>query len=175
MNFELNVKEITFDGYLLTGKINNSNIIENLKNYIRNNKDEKLSYKTNVKAHFTGWHSLIENIDFINFLKSIEKYIKIIYPSNFIISSAWGNVLKKGDEVLPHRHSEMTAFCGILYLTDGGPGTFFNEYNTTIKEEAGKFLLFHPRLIHSVEKIKEDMERITVAFNMNEIKDWNNI
>jgi len=172
MNFELKVKEIIFEGYLLTGKINDKKIIENLKKFIRENKDTDLSYKTNVKAHFTGWNSLIENIDFNNFLKLIEQYTKLIYTKNSKLSSAWGNICKKYDKILPHNHATVSAFCGILYLTDDGPGTFFDAYNLTVKEEVGKFILFHPWLIHSVEEINNDIERITVAFNVNEIKNW---
>ena len=42
-----------------------------------------------------------------------------------------------------------------------------------VEEEVGKYILFSPMLVHSVEKIKNNLERITVAFNMDEIKDWN--
>ena len=74
-----------------------------------------------------------------------------------------------------HDHELTSAFSGILYLTEGGPGTFFHEHNITIEEEIGKFILFHPRLMHSVKKIENDIERITVAFNMDKIKLWENI
>ncbi len=71
MNIDLKLKEISVETFLLTGTINSKDIINNLINFIRNNKDEELSYKTNVKAHFTGFKSLIDNKDFINFLKLI--------------------------------------------------------------------------------------------------------
>jgi hypothetical protein len=41
-----------------------------------------------------------------------------------------------------------------------------------VKEEIGKYILFHPSLKHSVQKIENDIERITIAFNMNEVKFW---
>ena len=172
MNFELKVKEIIKDTFILTGKINNKDIINNLINFVKNNKDEELSYKTNVKAHFTGFNSLVENKDFINFLKEIQPQIRIIYQNNFRISSAWGNLCKKGEEVVDHNHEDVGGFCGILYLTDGGPGTYFKEYDLLIKEEVGKFILFHPFLNHSVKKIENDIERITVAFNIEHFKSW---
>ena len=174
MNFQLNVKEITFEGYLLIGKINNKDVIENLKKFIKENVDEKLSYKTHVKGNFTGFKSLIDNNDFYNFLKLIDSYIKVIYRNNIIIHEAWGNICKKSEEVTIHDHRSVSAFCGILYLTEGGPGTFFLEHNITIEEEIGKFVLFHPKLQHSVKKIENDIERITVAFNMNCITEWDN-
>ena len=127
MNFELKVKEILKETYILTGKINNEQLIKNLIEVVKKNKDEKLSYKTHVKGHFTGFKSLIQNDDFLNFLKNIQENIKMIYRDNFIIVDAWGNICKIGEEVTEHNHDGISAFCGILYLTEGGPGTYFKE------------------------------------------------
>jgi hypothetical protein len=172
MNFTLQVKEIIKETFIITGKIEDKIIINNLIDFVKNNKDEELSYKTNVRGHFTGFKSLVKNKDFINFLKLIQPVINIIYQNNFIIYDAWGNLCKINEEVDEHNHGVISAFCGVLYLTEGGPGTYFKEYDLLIKEEIGKFILFSPILTHSVEKIKKDIERITVAFNMNAIKDW---
>jgi hypothetical protein len=172
MNFELKVKDILKETFILTGKIDNKQIIDNLIHFVKNNKDEKLSYKTHVKGHFTGFQSLTENKDFINFLKIIEKNIKLIYTKNCIIQNAWGNLCKINEEVTEHDHSGVTAFCGILYLSENGPGTYFKEYDLLIKEEIGKYILFHPLLNHSVKKITNNIERITVSFNMEEIQSW---
>jgi hypothetical protein len=174
MNFDLKVKDILKETYILTGKINDKNIINNLINFVKNNKDEKLSYLTNVKGHFTGFKSLIDNENFINFLKIIQENIKIIFKDNFIIQEVWGNLCKINDEIIEHDHSGVTGFCGILYLSENGPGTYFKEHDLLIKEEVGKYILFHPLLKHSVEKIKNDIERITIAFNMLTVKKWEN-
>jgi len=172
MNFELKVKEIIKETFILTGKINNEQLIKNLIDIIKKNKDENLSYKTNVKGHFTGFKSLIQNNEFITFLKIIQKNIQIICKDDFIIQDAWGNICKIGDEVTEHDHRGITNFCGILYLTEGGPGTYFKEYDLLVEEEIGKYILFDPFLKHSVKKIENDLERITIAFNMNVIKKW---
>jgi hypothetical protein len=172
MNFDLKVKEVSLETFILTGKIDNREIIDNLINFIKNNKNEELSYRTNVKAHFTGFKSLVENIHFHNFLKMIQPYIKIIYQQSFKIEDAWGNFCKKNEEVIEHDHINASAFCGILYLSNDGPGTYFKQYDLLINEEIGKFVLFHPFLKHSVKKIDKEIERITVAFNMSLIRDW---
>ena len=52
-----------------------------------------------------------------------------------------------------------------------GPGTYFKEYDLLIKEEIGKYVLFHPFLKHSVKKIENDIERITIEFNMGQTKE----
>jgi len=172
MNFELQVKEVLKETFILTGKIKDKDIIDNLTYFVKNNKDNELSYKTNVKGHFTGFFSLVQNNDFLNFLKIIQPNIKIIYNNDFLIQEAWGNLCKIGEEVTEHDHASTSAFCGILYLTEGGPGTYFKEYDLLIEEEIGKYILFHPMLNHSVKKITKEIERITIAFNMNEVKKW---
>lgn len=172
MNYELKVKNISTNTFILTGKFLNKEIINNLKKFIKQNIDKELSYKTNVKGSFTGFKTLVENKDFIEFLKNIQENIKIIHSDNFVIHDAWGNICKLGDEVLEHNHTEISAFSGILYLTEGGPGTYFKEYDLLIDEEVGKYVLFHPLLKHSVKKIENDLERITIAFNMNQFKTW---
>lgn len=174
MNFDLKVKEIKKETFILIGKINDQIIINNLINFIKNNKDENLSYKTNVKGCMTSFESLLNNIDFQNFLISIKNEINVIYNKNFKVTNAWGNILKIGDEVLEHGHKGSTAFCGLLYLSNDGPGTYFKEYDLLIKEEIGKFVLFNPMLLHSVSKIDKDIERITVSFNCVEIREWDN-
>jgi len=78
MNFELQVKEVLKETFILTGKIKDKDIIDNLTYFVKNNKDNELSYKTNVKGHFTGFFSLVQNNDFLNFLKIIQPNIKII-------------------------------------------------------------------------------------------------
>lgn len=171
MNFELNVKEIKLETFILTGKIFDEKIINNLTDIVKKNKDDKLSYKTNVKGHFTGFKTLVNDPNFHDFLKLIQPYINIIYKNDFIIDDAWGNICKKGDEVTEHDHGD-NAFCGILYLSNGGPGTYFKDYDITVNEEIGKYVLFHSKLLHSVKKIEKDMNRITVAFNMGKIRDW---
>jgi hypothetical protein len=171
-NFYLQFKEILCKTFILTGKIYNKEIIENLTSSIKKNIDPKLHSKTCVKAGFTGFQSLVEDKYFINFLTLIKQNIKMIYPNNFIISEAWGNFCKKNDQVTEHDHRGASAFCGILYLSEGGPGTFFPDYEITIEEEIGKFILFSPILRHSVKKIEKDIERISLAFNMASLKTW---
>jgi hypothetical protein len=173
MNFELKVKDIVKSTYILTGKIFNEQLIKNLINDVKNNKDEGLSYKTSVKGHFTGFKSLVQNNNFLNFLKEIKGNIKVVFnDKNFIVAEAWGNICKSSEEVIEHHHGGTTGFCGILYLTEGGPGTYFRQYDLLINEEVGKYVLFDPCLLHSVKKIENDIERITIAFNMEVLKPW---
>lgn len=176
MNYNVIVKDINIETFILIGKINDKELIENLKTSVREKiKNSPLHYKTNVKGLFTGFKALIEDKYFFQFLESIKNEIKVIYNGSFIIKDAWGNICKeKDDEVIVHDHIESSAFCCILYLTDGGPGTYFNDYDYNVEEEIGKFVLFSPMLKHQVSKLNKNIERITIAFNADQNKPWNN-
>jgi hypothetical protein len=172
MNINLQIKSIQQESFLLTSKIYDLDLLNNLKNFVKNNINQELYAKTNVIGGFTGFNSLVENEFFIKFIKSIKKEILMISDGNFIIKNAWGNLCKKGEEVLEHNHSGIDFFCGILYLTENGPGTYFKEYNININEEIGKFVLFDPLLKHSVPKIENEIERVSIAFNAIKFKSW---
>jgi hypothetical protein len=171
MNYKLEIREIILETFILTGKIYEEELLKKLIDKVKKTKDSNLSYKTNVKGHFTGFKSLVEDENFHSFLKLIQPYIKVIYNKNFTIDDAWGNILKKGEEVTEHNHNSHV-FCGILYLSENGPGTYFRGHDITVKEEIGKFVLFDSKLLHSVKKIEDDIERITIAFNMGGLNSW---
>ena len=172
MNFELKIKDIPLETYLLIAEISDMNIINNLKKDI-----ESMSFDTNketaVKAKFSGWNSLNYNKNFHEFLKLIKPEMKTIFKGDFFIHESWANICCNQDEVVEHNHRGTTAFCGILYLSEGGPGTYFSGLNYTLEEKIGRFALFHPYLNHKVIKLNNDLKRITVAFNMNELPPWN--
>lgn len=175
MNYNLLVRDISVETFILSGKINDNELIENLKNTVRQKaKSSTLNYKTNVKGLFTGFDSLSKDTYFLKFLELIKNEIRVVYNSPFVIRDAWGNICKENDEVLVHDHIETSAFCSILYLTDGGPGTYFDNYALNVEEEIGRFVIFSPILKHQVKKIDKNIERITIAFNADQSKPWNN-
>lgn len=174
-NNNLLKKEVLRETFVLTSEINNLNLIENLKKeVIAKINIYNLHNKTAVDGKQGHWSMLNNSSNFHSFIKSIKKDIKKIYFRNFILYNSWGNIYKKGEGCRTHSHSGNTAFCGILYLTENGPGTYFKDYDITIEEKIGRFVLFHPFLDHSVKKLDKDIERITIAFNMNQCKEWEN-
>jgi hypothetical protein len=173
MEISLITKILPLKTFLLTGKVNNSDLINNLKISVKNKiNNSNLHYKTHVKGKFTGFEALTQDFYFNCFIKSILEEIRVVYPNDFGIKDSWGNIYNKSDSAALHNHNGTTAFCGILYLTEGGPGTYFPEYDITIQEEIGRYLIFHPLLLHKVNKITNDLERITIAFNAEECKIW---
>jgi len=175
-----NNKEFFFEKHMVLNTFIYINEIEDLTlidKLIESSKKElsnsTISRKTNVKADRTDFESLKFNPLFHEFLTKIKKDIYKIFPYNFLIDSAWANFYKKEDYAEEHTHLGTTAFCGILYCTDGpGPGTYFSQYDLVVKEKKGRFVLFNPLLLHSVPKFNYQSERITIAFNMGEVKKW---
>tara|TARA_R110000868_G_scaffold71504_3_gene209359 strand:+ start:1068 stop:1580 length:513 start_codon:yes stop_codon:yes gene_type:complete len=162
---ELFKKTIPLDTFVLVDEIQDISIVDFLLTDIKNNK-EYLPYSTNVIGKHTKWNFLNENKNFHNFILSIQKQTSKICEHDFILESAWANIYAGEDYVLPHKHEGSTAFSGILYLTDKpGPGTYFPQYDLTVEEKKGRFVLFHGSVEHEVKKFIYMKERITVAFN----------
>jgi len=162
---ELLKKNIDLQTFILIDKIEDTLIIDNLKKDVYACTDYFPTY-TNVIAKHTQFDYLKGNIHFHNFLKTIKKQIYTVFQENFIVHEVWGNIYNNNDYAKLHSHVGSTAFSGILYLTDGpGPGTYFPQYDLTVAEEAGKFVLFHGHLLHEVKKFNYTKDRVTIAFN----------
>jgi hypothetical protein len=166
-------KKIELDTFILINEINDFELIDKLILNVREGiKTSKISRQTNVKGEHTDFNYLIANPNFHKFLKIIQPSIYKIYKQNFIIKDVWGNIYNNNDYANPHTHED-SAFCGILYCTDKpGPGTYFNQYDLNIEEKKGKFVLFHPMLYHEVKPYIYNKERITIAWNFNEVHPW---
>jgi hypothetical protein len=167
-------KKIELDTYILIGEITDYNLIDKLIEDVRKGITlSSISRKTSVMSEHTELDYLISNIYFHKFLKIIQPSIYKIFEENFVIREVWGNIYKnENDYAVVHSH-ENSAFCGILYCTDGpGPGTYFNQYDLTVKEKKGRFVLFHPKLLHEVKPYPLKEERITIAWNFSKTRPW---
>jgi len=173
-------KEVKTNTFILIGELNNNVLIDDLikdvKEEIKNGKN-LLNYQTNVYATHTDFKSLSSNPNVHKFFCETQPSIYKIYKNNFEIKDVWGNIYDKSnkDYAKEHNHAESSAFCGIIYLTDGpGPGTYFREYDLLVPEKKGRFVFFHPLLFHEVKHYNYTQERITIAFNLFETKSWSN-
>jgi hypothetical protein len=169
-------RNISVDTFIVMGEITDFELIDKLVEEARKKIPEStVSRKTNVTAQHTDFFSLVHSVNFHDFLKIIKKDIQKIYKKNFVVGDVWANFYSKPQEDFAkmHNHTGATAFCGILYCTDGpGPGTFFPQYDINFSEKKGRFLLFSPILLHEARPFNYLKERITVAWNFSEIKNW---
>ena len=97
--------------------------------------------------------------------------IRLTRRQSSSLQSSWGNILQGEDYVGQHDHIGAN-ISGVLYLTDIGPGLDFPDFKRTIKEETGKFILFHPNSSHGVKKTNLKEKRYTLAFNVYATNYW---
>ena len=173
-------QEVKTSTFILIGELNNDvlidGLIEDVKEEVEKGKNLFL-YKTRVQATHTDFKALNTHLNVHKFFCETKSSIYKIYQKNFEIREVWGNIYNKSnkDYTQEHNHADATAFCGIIYLTDApGPGTYFREYDLLVPEKKGRFVFFHPLLFHEVKPYDYTQERITIAFNLFEVKPWEN-
>lgn len=166
--YQVYIKEIIKKCFIIEYQLEDLKNISYLKEKINSSSFEN-SYKTNVKGKMTSWKNFVDDIIFINILNNATKNFNFFNLNKSYLAEAWGNLLKKNEEVKAHSHKD-SEICGILYLTDNGPGTHFPEMNMVISEKIGKIVLFSSELIHFVPKITKNINRYTIAFNFLETK-----
>lgn len=146
----------------------------NMTTMIKNNIVER--NVTNVKGGKTDWKYFNDKLEFKRFLDYIVKKHQNINPVfskekwylNKPEIEAWGNELKKGENVKMHQH-----FCYhiILYLTEGNP-LFIPELKMTIKPQVGSYYIFEPGILHGVPEVTDEKARYNLVANIREIPNW---
>jgi hypothetical protein len=174
MQFDFIKKEINIktEIYLYQGLYTNTKIINSLREKILKNCIQENKNKTNVKGEMTSFGFFNKDPDFLIFLKEIVNELKkCVGPQEGVeIYNSWGNILSKEDDyVSEHNHKQTTLISGVLHLTEEGPGLYFKDFDFTLKEQIGRFILFHPDTRHEVKKFKYTQPRISLAFNLNHL------
>jgi len=73
MEINLKTKTIPLNTFILTSKIKDIDLINNLINTIKEkSKNNELNFKTHVKGLFSGFDSFVKDINFYKFIKSIN-------------------------------------------------------------------------------------------------------
>tara|TARA_R110000822_G_scaffold273272_2_gene395740 strand:+ start:502 stop:1029 length:528 start_codon:yes stop_codon:yes gene_type:complete len=160
--------------FLIEGQWDNLSVIEKLKNKVKEyTQSNPLEADHSIKnGVMTQWDCFVQDEDFHLFLKDNAKYFLDLNLIKFNVFDAWGGLYKKGSQAYCEKHDHLGAnlCCGILYLSDQGPGTYFPELNKTIKEKKGGFVLFHPILEHEVQKYTYLEDRQIIAFNIRKLR-----
>ena len=148
-------------------------VINNLIIDIKNNLDPSMKNYTNVKGGMTNWNYFIDKPLFKNFIVYLINKHQTSHPSIFeyfleknTISNSWGNEIKKGDSLNFHTHS---CIHGILYLT-GGCDLILPELNIKITPQPGDYYIFPPEILHGFEEYKEEKNRYSLIFNIQQIE-----
>lgn len=131
-------------------------------------------FKTNVKGRMTPFNCFIKNKTLHKLLDECTRFLKITNCRPTELCEAWGNILDRGNEVKPHDHATME-YSALLYLTEGGPGTYFHGFDITIEEKIGKIVFFSSEALHSVKGTTKKQKRYTLALNFVERAEWHTI
>ena len=116
--------------------------------------------------------------------QQVEDYKRLI-KLNLTIDdgTGWFNVYTKGDYQEPHQH--IGSFISCVYFLNArqdGASIYFrppyydthtNQSSIKHKAEEGKLLMFRSFIPHGVGKHDSDEDRITLAYNFNEINTTN--
>lgn len=170
--YTLNVAKIERWLYLLEYQFKDLNFVDILKKEI-DNRVGKLDYKTNVQGRMTSFQEFVDHPILMNLLSECIHVSNVLNIKDSKLREAWGNIIKKGEGVTKHTH-EPAIISGVLYLTEGGPGTCFPEFNKTVEEKIGKIVFFSGMASHYVDPSKLNKDRYTLAFNFQELKPWEN-
>ena len=76
----------------------------------------------------------------------------------------WTNFSNKGDSNPVHDHGGWLS--GVIYHTNHGHPTYFNDFDVEYEGKDGTMILFPSNTVHSCKEQTEDRERITIAFNL---------
>mgnify|MGYP001201547632 CR=1 FL=1 len=178
MDFDIHIKPLEKDSFVLIGRINDPDLIHKLKSDITmgTKRTSNSNYKTNVMGKMTNFKYLNTNTNLIKFLDLIRPMFKKVFTRKIELKDSWGNILGKNDYVYMHNHHP-SSVSGILYLTENVsfPKTYFPLYNMHIEPEVGKFVLFDPLLEHEVPKNKSSQKRYTLIFNFQLKGDYDHL
>jgi hypothetical protein len=168
--YNLQVKKLEKHIFLTEYQFKDISFVEYFKNLI----DQKVGIydgKTNVKGKMTSFKCFVGDKELHKLLIESTEFLKISHFQPTYLDEAWGNILGKGDKVLYHTHWSMV-YSGILYLTEGGPGTHFPQFDYTVKEKIGKMVFFSGEAYHGVKETNKNQKRYTLAFNFAEKVPW---
>ena len=180
-----------FSDIVLKHNIINSTLDKKILQVLKREEQKKEKI---VKSNRGGFHSpyIKDKKIYQIFLKTSGDLISSCLPfkskTNVSINNLWIMKNKKNDWNVPHTHPNSN-FSGIYYVEVPKKGGelffikndiacgFSNNYNFmedqsthdiySIKPEKGMLILFPSYLLHMVAPHKENMDRVSVSFNIN--------
>tara|TARA_R110000803_G_scaffold57659_1_gene115668 strand:+ start:33 stop:641 length:609 start_codon:yes stop_codon:yes gene_type:complete len=161
---------------ILLGHYPYPDIVHNFILDIKNNLDPNKENYTNVQGGMTSWLHFLNNDNFKNFFtylinkhQTTQPYLFEYFLERYEVTNAWGNEIKLNDSLNYHTHP---CWHGILYLTKGCD-LYLPELNIKITPEAGDYYIFPPEVVHGFDKSKEQENRYSLIFNIQQANEFN--
>jgi len=101
---------------------------------------------------------------------AVKEIAKDLLQQSKLKMGFWFNAMQPGDKTARHNHDEEDELLSCVYYITApqhsGDLLLFNRDETLrVTPEAGKLVLFSPKLAHAVEENRSDQQRLSVAFN----------
>jgi len=132
-----------------------------------------------------GKNSLTSRANHFNVLKwfgtgNLRKWIRKSYDihtgseGETIYVQCWANVLRKGQKINAHNHSDDPQILSgnVVIFTDEKTNTYYE--GTPIENVNGKLVIFPSTVFHWTDTYTGNNERITVAFDIMPTDRWEN-
>jgi len=171
--YNLQIKKIEKHIFLAEYQFKDLSFVEYFKDLIDKNVGA-YDYQTNVGGKMTEFEAFKEDKKLHELLEESAEFLKISHFRPTYLQEAWGNILNKGGDVKYHTHWSKV-YSGVIYLTEGGPGTHFPQFNYTVKEKIGKIVFFSGEAYHGVKTTTNNKKRYTLSFNFDENVSWSSL
>ena len=157
-------------------------VLKNESKIIKKYPSKTIDLKENTDGQTgLGFNSLTSRSSHYNLLNwwgtgRLKKWIRKGYEEynkcgGSLYVQCWANVMRKGEQILPHKHEfhndtyPIYHLCGHLNVqVDGSTSTYYD--NTPILHETGHMTFFSASTYHYTDKYENDEERITIAFDI---------
>ena len=129
-----------------------------------------------------GYNSLTSRFAHFNILNwwgtgSLRKWMRRGYETFNNIKGqplyvqCWANVMRKGEQIVPHKHASMDGVSPIKYLcgnlciqVDSSTSTYYN--GMPLLNKPGQMTFFSAQTFHWTDRYEKGSERITIAFDI---------
>lgn len=154
--------------------LSNTHLLETVRTFIIGNKEKftERSWNCNINTSKNKFKNILYEVEEFKYItENIEKEIKTLLKSPFMITDSWINILNENGYQEFHQHvikgEKFKEGSGVLYFTKENSNiefAYFPEQITyNIKPEEGDIIIFDSDLYHRVVDSKK--ERISLAFN----------
>jgi len=165
--------------YIIHNFLDDLSFLKTLENRIDNyTKEDEMAQQTNVKATMTTYDKLLNDEEFNKINIKILETLRFIYTLrtphpedklSFSMVDCWGMRHKKNNYTVNHIHG--TTFSGAFYIKVPSPTEiFFEDFFKSVDLKDNMLLLFPGLTKHSVGKHQGDIDRLSMAFNINIFK-----
>ena len=167
---------VIFKKSFYQSKLSNAHLLETVRTFIIGNKEKftERSWNCNINTSKNKFKNILYEVEEFKYItENIEKEIKTLLKSPFMITDSWINILNENGYQEFHQHvikgEKFKEGSGVLYFTKENSNiefAYFPEQITyNIKPEEGDIIIFDSDLYHRVVDSKK--ERISLAFNFN--------